>query len=1323
MALICTFVAQFRCGMIYNPNHEAALPYGFGGNWDVWEQGGYPVMTVTRIAPALCALALLCGCVFGQTTTGTLLGTVADPSDAAVAGARVELTNTATGAVTRTTTAAEGIFRFNSLEPATYNLTITPSAGFKAYRESSIDVTANEVRDLGKITLTLGAITEQVSVTATTTLTQTSSSENSKLIDSSQLANITLKGRDMFGLMVTLPGVNVTQRDTTSESTVGSVRINGAAFSSANFTVDGVTNLDTGSNGTSHFEPNMDSIAEMRVLTANYQAEYGRNSNGIISVVTKGGGQGFHGSAWANKRHEMFNAKSFFQNYNGQQKSLYRFFVWGYSIGGPVYIPKLFNTDKRKLFFFWSQEYTKQKPGTQSGYANMPTVAQRAGDFSGYTDGNGVPVALTDPTTGNPIPNNNIASLAALNPAAAKAGQAILNALPLPNICAHPGVPASGCIQDAQFATQQYQRNYYWSFNETHPRRNDTVRIDYNPTSKLTTWARYINDYDVDTAAPTSNSFGLKNSQGQSTPFAFDHPNPGHGYAVGITYTISPTMVNEFTFGKSYNTWDYYAHDPSQIDRSTMGNPPSFDNFATDPKFLADQNKARPGLSPGSQNIQIGIPNLNFGGGQLPNEANFTDPCSGQCPYTNWNDIYSFNDTLSKTWGKHNIKTGLYVERTGKVEQNQFSSSYLGAYDFSSTSAMPNNTQDGYANAFLGNFNNYNEGGRVVGNYWYTDIEAFVQDNWRVSRRVTVDLGIRFYHQLPTENLDNNTTDFIRSAYNPAQAMRLYYPGCTVSTAAKACPTANQIAVDPVTGTTAFFALAGTLVPASVGGYSTTPTAAPGMERAAANNPDLPLTLWNVQSVLPAVRIGVAWDVFGNGKTAIRTGFGQFYNLGSTQIAQNSSGNPPDIYNRAVYFSSVDKIPSLASTAGITPITADGTVGNQKVQGTYNGSFMVQQKVGFGTVLEVAYVFNLSKHLPVARTLDPVAMFSQYNPANYNPNVAYLPPNTTGKTLNDNYFRPLPGLGALRTIDFSGNSSYNSLQVTVRRNFTKRLSYGLAYTWSKTMSAFLPPGNSPAGSAYFPDKLRDYGPAYSPTPHVLVVNYVYEVPNLGQHLNLKPLGWVTDHWAVSGITQWHSDIRVGVPGISFSGNTSTNPLMNWTGSYASGIDAARMIVVGNPQLPSGQVSFAGNTPLVQSPGANANGTPGNQLLNESAFVIPFPCSFTPGATPQQGVGQSLSCYGNAGAGSLIPIPGTQMFNFDMTFTKVFPIKSERRQLMFRAEMYNIFNHTQFTAANIAPTYNWPLWQQGILQQTNANLGRYTAALPPRQMSMSVRFQF
>ena len=1271
-------------------------------------------METHHFARALCTLTLFCGCIYGQTTTGTLLGTVNDPANAAIPGARVDLTNTATGAINSTITGAEGIFRFNSLEPATYNLFIRATAGFKTYEQSNIEVTASEVRDLGKIGLVLGQINEQVTVTAAAATLQTASGENSKLVDRDQMADITLRGRDLFGMLVMVPGVQTTQQDTTSENSIGSVRINGGIAGLANFTVDGIVDTDTANNTTLHYEPNMDSIAEMRVLTANYQAEYGRNSSGTISIVTKSGSQQFHGSAWVNKRHEMFNANSFFNNLNGLPKSVYRFFVWGYSIGGPVYVPKLFNTNKKKLFFFFSQEYTKQKPGIQSGYLNVPTEAQRAGNFAGYTDANGVPYTLTDPTTGNPVPNNNIAGLAALNPAAAQYGQAILNALPLPNICGHQGVNPNGCIQDAQFASQQYSRNYYWSYNESHPRRNDTARVDYNILPKLNTWIRYINDYDLDIQGNTP----LNNGQGVSTPVAIDHPNPGHGYGVGITYTISPTMVNEFTFGKSYNSWDYYPQDQSQLARSVMGNPPSFDNFATDPLFTSDMNKQRPaGMGSGSVFYLTGVPNLSFGGGQEPGEFSFSPNCSSQCPYTNWNNVYTFNDNFSKVMGQHNLKAGFYYEKTEKVEIGSGSQgSYLGSYNFASTTAMPNNTQDGYANAFLGDFQSYSEGGRSVGDFWYSEFEAFVQDNWRATRRLTLDFGVRFSHVVPTENTNGNSAAWLRSAYNPAQAERIYLPGCTVSTAAKACPTADQVAVDPLTGSTTYFALQGTLVPASVGGYSTTPSPTPGMV-VYANGSQLGLQMYSHSAVIPAARIGLAWDVFGNGRTALRAGFGQFANLTDSHFAQLSSGNPPETLNRTIYYSTIDQIPNFANSAAITPIAPQFTVGQQPVQENYNGTFMIQQKAAFGTVVEASYVFNLSKHTWVTHQLNAIAPYAEYNPAFNNPTVAYLPANTSGKELSDNYFRPIQGLGAITSNDLSGNSSFNSLQVTARRALTRHFSYGVAYTWSKTMTAY--GGYPTTASPYFTDKFRNYGPSYQPTPHVIAANYIWELPNLGQRLNNKPVGWVTDHWSLSGILQWHNDIRVGVPAISFSGTTSTNPQMNWTGGY----EGARMMVVANPQLPSGKASFAGNTPLVPAPGANANGTPGNQLLNESAFVIPYPCSYTPGSTPQQGIGESMECYGNAGAGSLIAIPGTQMFNNDMTLTKVFPIKSERRVIMFRVEAYNVFNHTQFTAANITPTYSWPLWQTGVLEQTNVNLGRYTAALSPRILSLSMRFQF
>ena len=265
-------------------------------------------MTFKRTARVLCFMALAVACAFGQSTTGSLQGTVTDPGDAAVPGVQIELKNNATGAIATTSTGAEGIFVFNSLAPATYTLTVKPATGFKTYTQTAIAVTSNEKRDLGRIALALGALTEQVSVTAAATPVQTASSENTRLIDSNQFSGITLKGRDLFGLLVTVPGMNVGQGDTTRESLPGNA-INGGlsggsgtgGSGTSNFAVDGITDMDTGSNGTLHYEPNIDSIAELRVLSSNYQAEYGRNSTGF-AVVTKGGSQEFHGSAYASQR-------------------------------------------------------------------------------------------------------------------------------------------------------------------------------------------------------------------------------------------------------------------------------------------------------------------------------------------------------------------------------------------------------------------------------------------------------------------------------------------------------------------------------------------------------------------------------------------------------------------------------------------------------------------------------------------------------------------------------------------------------------------------------------------------------------------------------------------------------------------------------------------------------------------------------------------------------------------------------------------------------------------------------------------------------------
>jgi hypothetical protein len=1242
-------------------------------------------MPTKTLLSLFAVLALVVGSAFGQAVSGNITGIVVDPGDASVPGAEVSIRETATGTVRAFTTSSEGIFRFNNIPPGVYTVTVKLQ-GFKTYTQQEINLSSAETRDLGRVKLALGSLTEEISVVATATAVQTASSEKSSLVDGNQLNSIAIKGRDLMAMLNLVPGVvSGSAGEVTSENSIGGVNINGGGTSRVNFTVDGIVDLDTGSNGTTHFNPNMDSVAEVKVLTSNFQAEFGRMASGAISIITKGGSQSYHGSGWWTWRHEQFNAKNFFDNFNNQPKSMYRYHVRGFSVGGPIYIPNKFNTSKSKLFFFVSQEYVKQKPATQIRYFNVPTALERAGDFSQSVDQNGRMIQLLDPVTRQNIPGNVIPKTM-INPQ----GLAFLNFIGLPNRCGASGA-SSDCWTEAD-QTQLTRRNYRSIHNEQHPRRNDVARIDFNPTSKLLTWVRYINDYDMQV---TDNGWGwpLKGADGKYAPYREDHPNPGHGYGVGITYTISPTMVNEFTFGKSFNTWSWYPNDPEQLNRANVGNPPHWFN-EKDKSFTEDQNKWRPNLAPGSQNFAFWAPGMSFGGGSTVGQISMNP----NRPYTNYNDIYAFNDNFSVVRGSHSFKAGFAYERTGKVQQA--GGSYLGNYSFGSSSSMPMDTNNGYANALVGNFQNYQEGMRVMGDYWFTNFEFYVQDNWRVNRRLTLDIGARFYHMKPQENLNKNSAVFVQAAYDRSKAARLYYPACTINlNPGQACPAASQVAKDLVTGTTTYPALVGTFVPYSVGGYSSQPNYFPGMVVADGSNPLVPLTLYRTPRLSPAVRFGFAWDVFGDGKTAVRGGFGNFYNRGDGNINMGFGGAPPVAYTRTVYYSQIGTVPNYANSAAVSPIGNGGTTGDQRNESVMNASLGVQQNVGFGTILDVSYVLSLHRNMIQTsgsstggigqQFVNRVPMYSQYDPANFNPWTGNLYANASGRALNDNYFRPMPGLGNVWVGGFRGSSNYHSLQMSVRRANRRGLSYGLAYTWSKTM---MYTSNSP-----YPEdpwfKKRWYGPAFNGAPHVLVANYIYDIPGLGKRFNIKPLGWITDNWSVSGITSWQSQGRYGAPGVSFTGNTSSNPTPNMTGSA----EGARLNVVGNPTV--------------------ANPTFFNNI-DPTAFLPPVACNQT---------FQNKSCFGNAGNGSIMKVP-IWMNNWDLTLAKRIPLGGERRALTFRAEFYNLPNHTQFSGVNNTLQYDLSSYQkwiagQGNLVLSNNQFGRYTGARAPRQVAMTLRFQF
>src|SRR5215475_5220635 len=401
------------------------------------EKKSMSIGKIIRALACLGALALFSEICLAQNVTSTIIGRVVDPANAVLAAAPVTLTNQDLGSVRSATTDSTGTFRFADVAPGTYTIAVQ-ATGFKAFKEQNIVVSASETRDIGKLGLELGNVTESISVTAEATPIQLASSEKAQLIDANQLENVTLKGRDLFGYMKLVPGVidTTASRDVTSPNAIGGITINGNT-SAKNFTVDGITDMDTGSNGTLHYEPNLDAVQEMKILTSNYQAEFGRNSGGTITVVTKSGSRDFHGTAQWSHRHEQFNANSWLNNHSLQSNGLaqavprYRYNVETYTIGGPAFIPKLLNRDRKHLFFFFSQEYTGQfvSGGTQTKYT--PTALERQGNFSQTLANNGSMIVVTDPQANNaPFPGNIIPSNRA-DPTGF--GPATLTFFPLPN--------------------------------------------------------------------------------------------------------------------------------------------------------------------------------------------------------------------------------------------------------------------------------------------------------------------------------------------------------------------------------------------------------------------------------------------------------------------------------------------------------------------------------------------------------------------------------------------------------------------------------------------------------------------------------------------------------------------------------------------------------------------------------------------------------------------------------------------------------------------------------------------------------------------------
>src|SRR5713101_5362715 len=503
-------------------------------------------MRSKKIIPALLVSLLLSASGWSQTVSGSIAGSVIDSTQAAVPNAKVTAVEQNKRTITTAITDAEGRFVFPQMQPGIYDIT-AESPGFKKYTKKDVVLQGNDKLSIGNLNLEVGAIEQSVEVTAQAIELQTESGERSTTLNTKQLENIAVNARTYLALAGMTPGIVTTfgsGLQTGGHTAVGSIAANGARTNQNNLTLDGVGNVDTGNNGDQLATVSIDAVSEFKILTSNYQAEYGRSSGAQISVVTKSGTNETHGSGYLYHRHDGLNANNWVNNRDGIARNYFRFNNFGYTIGGPVYLPKFGEggrsvwSGKNKLYFFFTQEYQRQLRPQGNRNVTMPTALERTGDFSQSVDKDGNKIYIRDYTKGltcsasntagcfidggvlNRIPQNRLYG----------PGLAILKVFPLPTLTGNNGF------------------NFRSQISDTYPRREDMVRIDYKHSNSLTLFGRYVNNQDAITSFYGSFVLGTNNPL-----VPIRDARPGKALAIGATKTFSSSMINEIVVGFGKN--------------------------------------------------------------------------------------------------------------------------------------------------------------------------------------------------------------------------------------------------------------------------------------------------------------------------------------------------------------------------------------------------------------------------------------------------------------------------------------------------------------------------------------------------------------------------------------------------------------------------------------------------------------------------------------------------------------------------------------------------------------------------------------------------
>jgi len=1111
-----------------------------------------------------------------QITTGSVSGSVKDSQGGVIPGATVILINDAQGTKsTPVVTNETGDFVFVNVPAATYTLEVTMPS-FKTVRKPGVTVNSGSRFLVGSLTLEVGGTAETVDVRAESPIIQATTGERSFTASTESVENLPLANRSFIAVALLAPGV--------SGTTQAATRTGGGG--DTNIMMDGVSVIDTGSNRPL-LQMNVESIQEVKVLTSNYQAEFGRSSGLQITAVTKSGTNRFKGSVYDVQRNSDWNANSKQNKLNGTAKAITKEKDWGFSIGGPIGKPGGSN----KLFFFYAQEFEPRTAGNDDRKFRFPTAAERAGDFSATTDNNGAlynfikdpsstaACSLAGGTAGCYADGGLVGKIPTgkLYPV----GLAILNQYPMPNC---PGPTCPTWIPTSNF-------NY------------EIIR----PTESILSWQP---GYRIDYQASQSFRVGVKYSGWTQRKQTINGSLPGFNdsrmqnptvssLAFTANYQLNPSTFLEGTYGHSQNELAGCAlaqvnTGPSFCTAGLPMNPSSNrDNIglAALPMLYPDANKLNPSYyaTQALNKMSPTPPAWVNGDFRKPPQFTFGSRITNSPPqtpfpgYFNVNSTHDLSISLTKVMGSHTIKTGYYNTHSYKAEQATDVNSF-GTINFQqdAVGTNPCDTSFGFSNAATGCFSSFNQASQYIeGNYVYDNREAYIQDNWKMNARTTFDYGVRFVHQTPQYDELLQAANFLPDKWALSNAPRLYVPGCTVAVAAgAACPTASRQAMDPLTGaflgpnTTGAFA---TLIPGTGSPTNGLFIGGQGIAKTATTFPALGV----------APRFGAAYDVSGRQRFVLRGGAGLFYDRPFGNSVISMAGNPPASKFVTMQFNSLQTLTTGGLTTQGAPalntIQYDAPLPSS-VQ--WNGG--AQMTLPWSISLDLEYVGQHAYNRVRTVNINAPDFGVGFLPQNQDPTLASS--TTPGATAYaTNILRPYRGYGQISHRLFDLWETYHSIQFSLNRRF----SHGWSFGFNDTMG-ISDMSNGPARLQHAADgtysfradqaKADELLGNQTPAAHLFRANFVWDMPDIRRtEPVLKVVGLIVNDWQLSGIWAGNTGTAYTV-GFSYQSGGGN---INLTGSPEY---AARIRVVGDPGKGcSSDLYRQFNTAAFQGPLNNSDG--------------------------------------------------------------------------------------------------------------------------------------